>query len=150
MVENNYQKISDVLKAIKLTEEPEVYSESPLFKDWAEAAGPMIAKNTWNLAAKGEVLQVVVNSSTWAHELINQQQSIVEKMQVLGYRKITSMSIRIQVPKPVKFRDFTRKTSEAPTVSAELRETFAQLAKESTDPKTREFFKKMSKIKPEN
>ena len=148
MTEENYQKMSDVLTALKFSQEPEEFADSQFFKDWNEAAGSMIAKNTWELNEKGDILQVVVNSSTWAHELINQQQSIVKRMQSLGYERITGLSIRIQVPKSVKMRNIHKKTSEAPSVSVELLETFTQLAMESKNSGTRELFERLSQIKP--
>ncbi len=91
------------------------------------------------------ILHVSVNSSTWAHELINQQNSILQTLRESGYESLTEMSIRIRVqnspktPVPRQKKNYTR------TISPSTRKLFVRLAAQSKNTEAKEIFLRLSK-----
>ena len=123
---------------------PPNFESSPIYRDWKEAVGEAIADNTVELRSEGATLHVAVNSSTWAHELINQQNSVLRHLQERGYRELTEMSIRIRVSNPIRRPTLKKPPPTRRTTTPELRELFEQLASESQNPEMRAAFLRMS------
>ena len=108
-------------------------------------AGASIADNTIELIIDDNVLHVAVNSPTWAHELINQQNSILQHLRDSGYEELTEMSIRIRVANSRSVPTPRKKTGNSRTSTPEMQNLFARLASESTDPDTKETFLRLSR-----
>ena len=150
MAEPNYKKLSEILAECSFLERPEDSSQSPLYQDWQEAAGPAIAKNTDKLNADNGMLHVTVNSPNWAHKLINQQTRILAKMRAKGHEDLSEMTIRIFVPKPVTPPNITKPQILERKISPDLRQLFVRLASESNDPETSATFLRLSRARKHN
>lgn len=96
MATDNFQKIGTILGSIKFKEPV----APPIYEHWLEAAGDAIADHTVNLDVRGDTLEVAVDSPTWAHEVIHNQQSILIHLQSSHYRKLTAIAVKVKIPPP--------------------------------------------------
>ncbi len=149
MSDSQYSKLSKILTDIDIPDAPKRFAESQLFQDFNEAAGEAIAANTLNLSVDGPVLNVSVNSPTWAHELINNQSSILEKLIELDYSNLKELAIRVNVAaakkKPRLRTNLAPQTSER-TVNPELKDLFVDIAEKSANSNTRKTFLRLSRL----
>ncbi len=145
MEKSNYKQMHSILLDSLSLRQPAQHTQSPVYRNWRKAVGNPIAENTSNLKIEGNILHVVVNSPTWAHELINQQASILEALRAEGHLKLTEMSIRIQVPvsKPTPVSPTMPKRERR--ITPGLRNLFAQLSSESRNPEVKQIFRRLSR-----
>ena len=141
----SYKQLYTVLEESALFQKPPNFRRASIYKTWRQVAGTSIADNTIDLKIDGDVLHVAVNSPTWAHELINQQNSILLHLRDSGYDQLTEMSIRIRVANSRSVPKPRKKIRNSRTSTPELQNLFARLASESTDPDTKETFLRLSR-----
>ena len=148
MAESNYSKLSDFLNKGVVPERPASFRESQLFRDWTEIAGSSIAKHTAQLNVQNGILHVSVNSPTWAHELINYQITILEKLHEKGHKNLKEMSIRVKVSKASQFPAPTQTTLPKPKMDPKMHKVFVKLACDAKDPNARNTFLRLAREKP--
>ena len=149
MSESAYSKLSEILTDIDLPDTPPQFNETKLFQDWSAAAGETIANSTLNLSISGNVLAVTVGSPIWAHELINNQSTILARLIESGYKSLQEMAIRVNVSTrrttPRAYGESASRSRES-AVTPKLQKLFVEIAEKSNNPKTRETFLRLSKI----
>ena len=141
----SYKKLYTFLEESALFQKPPNFRRASIYKTWNLVVGSSIADNTIELKIDGDVLHVAVNSPTWAHELINQQNSILQHLRDSGYKELTEMSIRIRVANSRNVPTPRKKIRNSRTSTPEMQNLFARLASESTDPDTKETFLRLSR-----
>ncbi len=152
MSDSNYSKLSDFLTKVELPSAPESFTETTIFRHWKKAAGQNIADNTTKLQIEGNSLAVTVNSSTWAYELFNSQSTILSQMNQWGFEDLEEIVIRVAVEGK---RNTPRKTKvdteepQAQLLPARLSQVFVEIAKNSSNPETKETFLRLSRISAE-
>ena len=149
MSESAYSKLSEILPDIDLPDTPPQFNETKLFQDWSAAAGETIANSTLNLSISGNVIAVTVSSPIWAHELINNQSTILARLIEAGYKSLQEMTVRVSVSArrttPRSYGESASRSSQ-PAVTPKLQKLFVEIAEKSNNPKTRETFLRLSKI----
>ncbi len=119
-------KVSSIVAEIDL-QPPAVL---PIYADWAEVVGDSIFEHTTSLKVRSAILEVAVDSPTWAHQLLHRQPTIVKGMQALGYHQLSSLSIRVMVrtkesqTQPVRKPELQRHRP----VTSEMKELFDKCA----------------------
>jgi len=147
--ENQPKYLAEYIGNCNLPPQPKrFFSQSELFQCWEQAAGEKVAAQTENLNITNGLLEVQVNSPTWAHEVINRQTTILERLNKSGYRSLTSLSVGVYVRKPVQLKYERRTPRTQRTVTPEMLAVFKKIAKRSVNPAIKERFKRLSKIKP--
>ena len=141
----SYKNIYKILEESALLKKPPDFKGSKIYKDWKSAAGTSIFDNTTELAIEDNILHVSVSSSTWAHELINQQNSILQILRESGHNKLTEMSIRIQVPKSPKTPALRKKKKQTRTITPSMQKLFVRLASQSKNSEAKNIFLRLSK-----
>ncbi len=148
MPELTYSRLSEVLAAVTLPEAPKRFTDTEFYRHWSQAAGQSIAENTTRLQIEGCVLAVTVNSPTWAHELINNQTTVLSRLVENGYKDLEEISIRVAVAggrKPSRRNKPERPIPQDGAVSPELRQLFAEIARSAANAETRETFLRLSR-----
>ena len=137
-------KISSLLGKIDIS--PPV--KAPIYEHWATAAGENVSEHTLNLEIHNDTLNVVVDSPMWAHQLIHEQTSVVERMKEHGYHNLSGISIRVKIPASVSNdppEPIPRKGKNR-TVSPELIRLFEKSAENSASEEVKEAFRKLSNL----
>lgn len=150
MSDPRYSKLSDIIAGIKLPDAPLQFNQTRIFQDWNQAAGAAIAENTLNLSIDGSILSVTVNSPTWAHELINNQSTILARLMESGYKNLQEMAIRVNVTVGRKLAQQSKVPQESqpltPAISPRLKHLFIEIAENSSNPDTKATFMRLSKL----
>ncbi len=152
MSDSNYSKLSDFLTRVELPSAPESFTESTIFNHWKKAAGQNIADNTTKLQIEGNSLSVTVNSPTWAHALINSQSTILSQMIQCGFEDLDEIVIRVAVEgkrKTPRKKKAVTEEPEAQLQPARLSQVFVEIAKNASNPETKETFLRLSRISAE-
>ncbi len=139
-----FTKITSLLEDISLP----APQEAPIYRHWADSAGAQIAKHTLHLEFSDTTLNVVVDSPTWAHQLIHKQQSIADSMKNRGYHNLSGISIRVKIPaspRPVAQQTGARQGKDR-KVSPEMLDLFEKCAGKSASDEVAAAFKKLSKL----
>ncbi|MDE0309304.1 MAG: DciA family protein [Acidiferrobacterales bacterium] len=142
----NYKILSSFLEESDVLRKSPDFKNSDIYRTWKSAAGASIYDNTDSLTIEDDVLYVSVNSSTWAHELINQQNSILQTLQENGFRNLTEMSVRIRVQKSPGTPLRKKKKQQSRTITPRMRDLFQRLAAQSKNKEAREVFLRLSKL----
>lgn len=140
-----FKKLHTVLADSALFKNPPEFKRATIYRMWRQVVGASIAENTIELTIDNNMLNVAVNSPTWAHELINQQNSILKNLHGCGFENLTEMSVRIRVANVRSSPAPQKKYSKPQTITPQMRELFARLASESADPETKETFMRLSR-----
>ena len=149
MSDSNYSKLSDFLTRVELPSAPESFAESAIFNHWKKAAGQNIADNTTKLQIEGNSLFVTVNSPTWAHALINSQSTILSHMVKCGFEDLEEIVIRVAVEgkrNTLRKKKAVTEEPEAQLLPARLSQVFVDIAKNASNPETKETFLRLSRI----
>lgn len=152
MSDSNYSKLSDFLSRAELPNAPESFTETTIFRHWKKAAGQNIADNTAKLQIEGNSLSVTINSPTWAHALINSQTTILSKMNQCGFEDLEEIVIRVAVEGKRNTSRRKKDAAEKPQdqlLPARLSQVFVEIAKNASNPKTKETFLRLSRISAE-
>ncbi len=131
---------------------PESFTETTIFSHWKKAAGQNIADNTTKLQIEGNSLSVTVNSPTWAHALINSQSTILSQMIQCGYEGLEEIAIRVAVERKrnsLRKKKAVTEEPEAQLLPAGLGQVFVEIAKNASNPETKETFLRLSRISAE-
>ncbi len=153
MSDSNYSKLSDFLSRAELPSAPESFTETTIFRHWKKAAGQNIADNTAKLQIEGNSLSVTINSPTWAHALINSQTTILSKMNQCGFEDLEEIVIRVAVEGKRNTSHRKKAVTEEPQAQllpARLSQVFVEIAKNASNPETKETFLRLSRISEEN
>ena len=139
-----FAKLSSLIDRLEIT--PPV--KAPIYEHWAAAAGANISAHTLNLEIQNDTLGVVVDSPMWAHHLIHEQTSVVERMKEQGYHNLSGISIRVKIPAPVMSDPPVRRRRKGKNrkVSPELVRLFEKSAENSTSEEVKAAFRKLSKL----
>ncbi len=150
MSDPRYSKLSKIIAGLNIPDPPPQFSETRIFQDWRKAAGATIADNTLNLRMDETVLSVTVTSPTWAHELINNQSTILARLIESGYKNLQEMAIRVNVAAGRKSAQRTKTLPESqppnPVITPRLKKLFAEIAKNSSNTDTKATFLRLSKL----
>ena len=152
MSDSNYSKLSDFLSRVELPSAPESFSETTIFNHWKKVAGQNIADNTTKLQIEGNSLAVTVNSSTWAYELFNSQSTVLSQMNQCGFEDLEEIVIRVAVQGKRNTRHKKKAATEKPEAQllpARLSQVFVEIAKNASNPETKETFLRLSRISAE-
>lgn len=152
MSDSNYSKLSDFLTSVELPSAPESFTETTIFSHWKKAAGQNIADNTTKLQIEGNSLSVTVNSPTWAHALINSQSTILSQMIQGGFEDLEEIVIRVAVEgkrNTLRKKKAVTDEPQAQLPPAKLSQVFVEIAKNASNPETKETFLRLSRISEE-
>ena len=138
--------MSSVLGQNLSLKRPQAFHHSVIYKNWRKVVGESIAENTLELRVEANILHVAVNSSTWAHELINRQTTFLQQLREYGHQNLDEFSIRVRVPKSPKAPRQKKKPEKPRTISPAMQELFARLASESKNQEAKEIYMRMSRV----
>ncbi len=139
-----FTRLSSLLDQFKISQP----TESPIYAHWTKSAGEAISAHTLDLSIRDTTLDVVLDSPTWAHQLLHEQQSALARMQSHGYHNLSELSIRVKMPNTAKKRAPPKKNSKPKdwTVSPEMRQLFECCAETSESPKLKSAYRKLSEL----
>jgi len=152
MSDSNYSKLSDFLTRAELPSAPESFTETTIFSHWKKAAGQNIADNTTKLQIEGKSLFVTVSSPIWRYELNNSQSTILSQMIQCGFEDLEEIVIRVAVESKrnsLRKKIADKEKPHAQLLPARLSQVFVDIAKNASNPETKETFLRLSRISAE-
>ena len=124
---------------------PSEDTNSVLFQDWIKSAGESISKHTRQVHIRKGIIEIVVDSPTWAHQIINQQNTLVQRMRDRGHSGISELSVRVKIVKKFKQPQHILVKPQQRKFSKNSGKIFSELAANSSNPKIKEIFLRLSK-----